>query len=294
MANYYYAYSGHKYGLDRVKRAVALIKALRTQGVEVNLLLNDFRAGLAARELGVMDSVTVETIWDIDAVAQRGDVVFIDSPEDDRGKLEHYSDEYNPLFRVLDSCDKRVSYGEVMMKPDCDDVTECISSIIIESDYFDIVPKEERTLFFFGDADYDKVVLSNADFFEGTGMELLLGHYFFIKYEDDLAKVFDVLHEPEEYSELICSSGTVVTFSAQCALDARAAEANVIYMKKPEDAACLLRQFEAFGIKVIDSFDKEQLTGALGSSHKETSWNERKVPNSIINISKKIVNRINL
>ncbi len=289
MAIYYYAYSGHKYGLDRVKRAVALIKALEKQGVEVNLLLNDFRAGLAARELGVMDSVTVETIWDIDAVAKRGDIVFIDSPEDDKGKLEHYSDEYNPLFYVVDSCDKKASYDEVMMKPDCDDAAECISSIIIESDYFDIVPKEERILFFFGDADYDKVVLSNADFFEGMGMELLLGHYFFIKYEDDLAKLFDVLHEPEEYRELICSSSTVVTFSAQCALDARAAEANAIYMKKPEDSACLLQEFETFGIKIIDGFDKEQLIEALDSS-----FNERKVPNSIIGISKTIKNRINL
>ena len=294
MKIYYYAYSGHKYGLDRVKRAVALIKALGTQGVEVNLLLNDFRAGLAARELGVMDSVTVETIWDIDAVAKRGDVVFIDSPEDDRGKLEYYSDEYSPLFRVVDSCDKKASYDEVIMKPDCDDTTECISSIITDSDYFDIVPKEERILFFFGDADYDKVVLSNADFFKGMGMELLLGHYFFIKYEDDLGKLFDVLHEPEEYSELVCSSSTVVTFSAQCALDARAAEANVIYMKKPEDSACLLQEFEIFGIKIIDGFNKEELIEALGTSRNDTSWNERKVPNSIKSISEKIAKKLNL
>jgi hypothetical protein len=176
-----------------------------------------------------------------------------------------------------------------MMKPDCDDAKECNSSIIIASDYFDIVPKEERILFFFGDADYDKIVFSNADFFEGTGMELLLGHYFFIKYEDDLLKLFAILHEPEEYSDMICSSSTVATCSVQCALDARAAEANVIYMKKAEDSACLLQTFETFGIKIIDGFDKEQLIESLNSPS-----NERKVPNLIIEISKKIANRINL
>ncbi len=287
MAIYYYAYSGHKYGLDRVKRAVALIKALAKEGVEVNLLLNDFRAGLAARELGVMDSVTVETILDIDAVAKRGDTVFIDSPEDDRGKLEHYSDEYSPLFRVLDVCDINASYDEVLMKPDCGDDVACISSLLVDPDYFNVTQKEDRVLFFFGDADYDKVVLGNRGFFEGMEMELLLGHYFFVKYEDDLAKLFGTLHEPEEYSELIASSRMVVTFSVQCALDARAAKADVIYLKKPTDDDCLLQQFETFGIKIIDEFDKKQLIEALKTPQKVGI-----VPNEIDNIAKKVINTL--
>ncbi len=288
MTIYYYAYSGHKYGLDRVKRAVALIKALRTQGVEVNLLLNDFRAGLAARELGVMDSVTVETILDIDAVAKRGDVVFIDSPEDDRGKLEHYADEYRPLFRVVDDCGESASCGEILMKPVCGE-EDCLSSLLVDSDYFEPVPKEKRRLFFLGDADYNKMILSHTDFFEGVGMELLLGQYFFVKYEDDLAKLFDGLHEAEEYSELLCSSSQIITASTQCAIEARAADADVVYLKKPEDAACLLEQFEIFGIKIIDGFDREQLMEAMGSS-----LNERKVPNSIESISEKIIKKLNL
>lgn len=294
MAIYYYAYSGHKYGLDRVKRAVALIKALRTQGIEVNLLLNDFRAGLAARELGVMDSVTVETILDIDAVAKRGDVVFIDSPEDDKGKLELYADEYKPLFRVVDDCMERAIYGEILMKPLCEEEEGCISSLLVDSDYFETVPKEKRKLFFLGDADYNKIILSHADFFEGAGMELLLGQYFFVKYEDDLAKLFDGLHEAEEYSELLRDSSQVITASAQCALDAKAAGADVIYLKKLEDAACLLQQFETFGVKIIDGFNKEQLIEVLSTSPNDTSWSERKVPNSIKSISEKIANKINL
>lgn len=289
MKIYYYAYSGHKYGLDRVKRAVALIKELSIQGVEVNLLLNDFRAGLAARELGIMDSVTVETIWDIDAVAQRGDIVFIDSPEDDKGKFKLYADEYKPLFRVVDDCSEKSSYGEILMKPLCDDEADCLSSVLVDSSYFEPVEKEKRKLFFLGDADYNKTILSHANFFEGTGMELLLGHYFFIKYEDDLAKLFDGLHEAEEYSELLCSSSQVVTASAQCALDANAASADVVYLKKPEDSVCLLQEFERFGIKIIDGFNKKQLIEALGSSQ-----NERKVPNSIKSIIENALTKLNL
>ena len=285
---YYYAYSGHKYGLDRVKRAVALIKSLAAQGVEVSLLLNDFRAGLAAREMGVMDSVTVETILDIDAVAKRGDIVFIDSPEDDRGKLGHYVNEYKLLFRVTDDCRENTSYGEILMKPVCGDDEDCFSSLLIDPNYFERVPREKRRLFFLGDADYDKAILSNAVFFEDMDMELLLGHYFFVQYEDDLAKLFDILHEPEEYSDLLCSSN-VITASIQCALDAKAANADVIYLKKPEDSACLLREFEIFGIKIIDGFNKEQLIEAIASSD-----NGRKVPNFINNTIEKIIRKFDL
>ena len=57
---FYYAYSGHKNGLERVRRGAALMNALRAKGTEATLLVNDFRAGLAAKELGVKDYVTVE------------------------------------------------------------------------------------------------------------------------------------------------------------------------------------------------------------------------------------------
>ncbi len=283
MAIYYYAYSGHKYGLDRVKRGVALIKSMQVQGVKVNLLLNDFRAGLAAKELGVRDFLTIETILDIDVVAERGDTVFIDSPEDDRGKLEKYSNEYKPLFHVVDSSDEIASYGEVLMKPYCEDKLESLSSTIVDRDYFSIVPKEKRVLFFFGDADHDKAILSNREFFEGMKMDLLLGQYFFVKYEDDLAQIFERLHEPEEYRDIICGSSIVVTSSVQSALDARAAEADVIYMKRSVDAESLLHQLETFGIKVIEGFDKQQLIKVL-----DIQKDVRKVPNDIDRIAKKI------
>ena len=76
----------------------------------------------------------------------------------------------------------------------------CTQSLI---SCFEETEKKERTLFFLSDADYDKTILSNEDFFKSLNMELLLGNYFFVKYEDDLAKLFSTLHEPEEYVDLI-------------------------------------------------------------------------------------------
>ena len=72
---YYYANTGHKIGLERLRRGAALLNALSNQGVETQFLVNDFRAGLVAKELGVKDYVTVEGVQDIDAIAEHGDSI---------------------------------------------------------------------------------------------------------------------------------------------------------------------------------------------------------------------------
>lgn len=181
---FYYAYTGHKIGLDRVKKAAAVIKELEKNGIVCRLLVNDFRAGLAARDYGIQDSITIETIQDIDAIDQS-------------------------------------RFGEVMLK-----------GVVVDRSYEAArgSEKEKRKLFFLNDADYHKVLLGNASLFENKGLELLLGHYFFVKYEDELAKIFERLHEPEEYMEMIQSASHVVTASVQCALEAGASGACVYFL----------------------------------------------------------------
>jgi len=253
---YYYAFTGHKHGLDRVKKAAVILNKLREKGIESMLLVNDFRAGLVAREFGVSESVTIETIQDIDAIAQTGDSVIIDSPEDDHGRLVKYCSDFKEVFRFAQSPDDKSIHGETILTIDCDDES-CISSIIVDDIYFETDKKEERTVFFLNDSDADKLILNNADFFKDSGMELLLGHYFYVKYEDDLAKIFDTLHEPEEYMDLICSSRRVVTASFQTALEASVAGAEVIFIEtnpvniKEKKLLILLK------VILIESFDKE-------------------------------------
>ncbi|RUM76334.1 MAG: hypothetical protein DSZ11_00685 [Sulfurovum sp.] len=253
---YYYAFTGHKHGLDRVKKAAVILNKLRENGIESMLLVNDFRAGLVAREFGVSESVTIETIQDIDAIAQTGDSVIIDSPEDDHGRLVKYCSDFKAVFRFAQSPDDKSIHGETMLTIDCDDES-CISSIIVDDIYFETDKKEERTVFFLNDSDADKLILNNADFFKDSGMELLLGHYFYVKYEDDLAKIFDTLHEPEEYMDLICSSRRVVTASFQTAVEASVAGAEVIFIEtnpvniKEKKLLVLLK------VILIESFDKE-------------------------------------
>ena len=232
MKIYYYAYTGHKYGLDRARRAVAILKKLREEGFNTMLLVNDFRAGLAVKDLGIPESIHIEGIQDIDAVAQTGDIIIIDSPEDDHGRLVKYCADFKQVFRFAEYDKDKSIHSEIMLTIDCqDEDNDCISSVIIDDIYCQEHKKEERTLFFLGDADADKTILANADFFKNNKMELLLGHYFYVKYESDLEKLFTTLHESEEYVELICSSSHIVTSSFQTALEAYATGAKVTFIE---------------------------------------------------------------
>jgi len=252
---YYYANTSHKLGLERLRRGAALLNRLSAKGTETQLLVNDFRAGLVARELGVSEYVTIEGIQDIDAIAQNGDSIIIDSLEDDHGRLVKYCQDFDTVWRFAHDAEDKAVHSEIVID---------IDTVLVDDTYFDDkVEKEERTLFFLGDADYNKTILSNEGFFKAFDMELLLGNYFFVKYEDDLAKLFSTLHEPEEYEDLIKSSQTIVTASSQTALEAKVAGANVIYILLPERELYSPTLLESYGITVINGFESEKLSAFL-------------------------------
>ncbi|AKF25680.1 hypothetical protein YH65_10020 [Sulfurovum lithotrophicum] len=277
---YYYAHTGHKIGLDRLRRAAAVIKKLAEEGVECRLLLNDFRAGLAARDLGIGEYVTIETIQDIDAVAVTGDSVIIDSNEDDHGRLVKYCSDFKHVWRFAHDAEDRSIHGETLFRVDCKD-DECLSAVIVNDTYFEKEDKEDRILFFLQDMDHDKTILNNASFFQSFEMELLLGNYFFVKYEDDLAKIFNSLYEPEEYTDLIKSSSSVVTASAQTALEAKAAGADVIYIDLGKEALYPDHLLEKYGVGVVSGFDTVKTKEML---ERMPLPGESKIPK--INISK--------
>ena len=282
---FYYANSGHKIGLERVRRGAALLKRLASNGVETQLLVNDFRAGLAAKELGVKEYVTVETVQDIDAIAQFGDSIIIDSPEDDHGRLVKYCEEFQNVWRFEVGSDDVSVHGETLFKVECKDES-CVDALIIDDTYFEETVKEERTLFFLSDDDYDKAILSNEAFFKELDMELLLGNYFFVKYEDDLAKLFSTLHEPEEYVDLIKSSSHIVTASAQTALEAKASGARVIYLQLSNNDLYPVELLKTYGIEVVNGFDTELVEKYLENEIKTPSptlkpFNEQNIISSL-------------
>ena len=265
---YYYANTGHKIGLERLRRGVALLNSLSAKGVETQFLVNDFRAGLVAKDLGVRDYVTVEGVQDIDAIAEVGNSIIIDSVEDDHGRLVKYCADFKDVWRFAHDANDSSVHGETILGLD---------TVLVDDTYFEVHDKEERILFFLSDADYDKTILGNEDFFKAFDMELLLGNYFFVKYEDDLAKLFSTLHEPEEYENLIKSSSTVVTASGQTALEAKVSGAKVIYLALPQRELYEKDLLESYGITVIDGFDIENLIESLQNNLSKAGKNIEKI-----------------
>ena len=255
MKIYYYAYTGHKYGLERARRAAVILKKLNEKGYDTMLLVNDFRAGLATRELGVPESINIEGVQDIDAIAQTGDVVIIDTPEDDHGRLVKYCADFKQVFRFAEHKEDSAIHGEVMLTINPKD--DAISALIVDDIYFEEHKKEERTVFFLGDSDADKTILSNSDFFEKNRMELILGDYFYVKYEQDLERIFITLHESEDYTNLICSSSRVVTASYQTALEASVSGAEVIFIDLNQISNEKKELLSSLNVIFIISFNNE-------------------------------------
>ena len=254
---YYYAHSGHKFGLERVRRGVAILKNLRSKGFEVQLLVNDFRAGLSAKDWGGEEYVTIETIQDIDAIAMVGDSIIIDSPEDDHGRLVKYCSDFNNVWRFSENEDDKTIYDEKMITQD--------NIIIDEETYSMDSKKEDRVLYFLGDSDYDKLILNNSTFFEKFNMDLLLGGYFFVKYENDLEKIFDTLFESEDYVEVLSKAKIVVTSSMQTAFEAKSCGARVIYLNIDKNSIYDNSLFREYGISIIDGFDENSLKEAINN-----------------------------
>ncbi len=269
---YYYAHTGHKVGLERARRGLALKRIFDQHNVPMQMLVNDFRAGVALKdEQGLAEYITIETILDIDAVAEKGDSIIIDSDEDDQGKLAIYCDKFDKVWRFSNDQQAVSLYGERIFRPGCD-THECLDALVVDAIYSKEFPKTENVLLFLRDYDHDKTILKHAEFFQAFKMEILLGHYFFVKYEEDMANIFSKLHEPEMYVEMITGSSTVVTASAQAAIEAKASGAKTIYIDLHDPSAlypaALLLEY---GISVIEGFDTEALKNALNTENpKET------------------------
>jgi hypothetical protein len=84
-----------------------------------------------------------------------------------------------------------------------------------------------------------------------------------VKYESDLEKVFDTLHEAEEYRDLICSSSRVVTASFQTALEASVAGAEVIFIETEELDVEKRELLERLKVILIIKFNKDEYQQAL-------------------------------
>ncbi len=268
---YLYAYTNHKENLDSLRRVKALYEAFKKKGIEAEILLNEYRAQLLARDWGLPLATTIETIKDIDAVATVDDIVIIDSLEALEGKVLEYGRYFKKLIYINPTCEKRVIDEAENIQLGVDGY---IYSIVNQNNL------EEKTLFIYGDSDYDKTILKNLDIFKNKNIDLYWGNYFFVKYEDEFTQVFNEIIEPEEYYSLLSSYRNIFTSSIHIAIEANANGLNTSFLELKTMSECeksILKELKIPIVKniIINNYNKNKSSAIINN-----------IVERIVNISK--------
>jgi len=263
MNLYFYAKTGHRVGLDRLRRVVALMKEFE----EFNplLMVCDFKAASYAKsEYGIKRSVGIDDVRNMANICERGDIVIFDSDEYNELMHQDMINFFGKFIRVSDNPQDSAKEGEILISPYLRG-ENIINAILVDKRFFGDFKKDIDKTFFFGDDDYEKDLLKKSKIFKGLGIDLLEGFYFFIDYLDELKDNFKNLYEIDEYEEIIKKSNIFISSSAQSSLEAIAAGAKTIYIQREDKNENLNPLLKDLGVKILRKFDKNLLIEALES-----------------------------
>jgi len=244
MKIFYYVHTGHRIGLDRFRRAAAIIKSLGN--VDITLLCSDFRIAQVAKDFGVQKSVGVDVVRNIPQISHYGDKLIFDSEEANPIMLEDMKNYFSTFIHIKND------------------------ELAIDETYFSEAKKTIELTYFFGDDDYEKDLEKNLDFVDGLNVDLQLGFYYFLDYEDMLKTKFKNYHEFEDYEETIKKSKVLITASPQAVLESLACGNKPIYIQREDYMKDFQNLFISLNVPIIENFCKNQLTAVLETinSHK--------------------------
>ncbi len=282
MKYYYYAHTGHRIGLDRFRRAAAILPYLDQ---ELILLTSDFRVASLLKDYNIKKNIGLDVVRNIPQVAHHGDKLIFDSDEFNEFMLDDMQKFFSSFVRVSDKVDDTLREKEYLINPYIKD-DKVLNEIIVDPRYFKKYEKTSKLGFFFGDDDYEEDLLKIAPSLAKFDFDLLLGFYWFLDYEDKLSKHFKVLKESEEYEDFVTSYETLVSSSPQAILDALASGTKVIYIQREDYPKDFIKLFKDLNIPVLTSYDKKVLEEAI---EKSKSHNYHKLPQN----HQKIISFIN-
>jgi len=249
---YYYIHTGHRFGLERFRRAVAIIREL---DVEVTLLCSDYRIASAARDYGIKKAVGIDVLRNIPNIAYKGDVLIYDSPEHNDAQLEDMISYFSVFIRLSETQNDKVMAGEYLISPYMKGEKIC-TAWPVASIFFSEHKKEHEKVLFFGDDDYERDLPQKSAELKALGLELLMGFYYFFDYEKELKNCFLILHESEEYEQVIASSNHLVTSSSQSALESIASGGKPILWKRADYPNELESFLRGFGIPIVSTISE--------------------------------------
>ena len=280
MRRFYYVDTGHRVGLDRFRRAVAILNVLGDD--EITLLCSDFRIAHEARKFGIANSVGIDVIRNIVNITQRGDSIIFDSAEANPLMLEDMRSYFSRFVRISDDPKDARVQNELLISPYFDDELTC-KVVMVDDKYFGEFEKKIELGFFFGDDDYEKDLEKHLDIFDGLHVSFMLGFYFFLDYEEMLQKRFPDFYEFEDYDTFITSSKVLISSSPQAVLQNLASGGRPIYLVREDYDKGYETLFNELNIPIIRDFDKkfldETLSKVLSHSYNKLPQNSFKVVN---------------
>lgn len=208
MQLYFYAKSGHSYGLEETKRCSAIANSLK----EFNPILctSDFRAGAFAKEnLGIKKYVNIDVIRNLTNIMDKGDILIYESPEANEDMKKDIKEFCSLSYNIKDF--EGVVVDTTIYKPSN--------------------TKIDKTLFF-GDDDYENILLNLLKESDKLDINLLMGHYFFLGNEKILQKHFNTVFDEESYTQTIVESKYLLTSSLQTALESLSCQNKPVLFKR--------------------------------------------------------------
>jgi hypothetical protein len=264
MKIYYYAHTGHRIGLDRFRRAAALITCMK-QECEIILLTSDYRIASIAREYGIDHAVGVDVVRNIANIAYQGDKLIFDSDEANPIMLEDMREYFSSFIRLSDKKDEVVAPNEYLISPYLSDEENVKQALIVDEKYFGTFTKDVALTYFFGDDDYEKDLEKHIGFVEGLDPYLQLGFYYFLDYEAQLKKRFSHYFEFDDYENMIQRTDILITASPQAVLESLASGGRPIYFQREDYPKDYIALFQTLGIPVIKDYNKQQLQSEIAN-----------------------------
>ncbi len=249
MRYFYYVHTGHRIGLDRFHRAVAILNELND--LDITLLCSDFRIAGEARNYGVKRSVGVDVVRNIPQIAQHGDKIIFDSDEINPTLMEDMTLFFPTFIRISDNPDAVKYEKEFLISPYLHG-DRIATGTIVDTKYSEVLAKTIPMVLFFGDDDYEKDLELHQALFAPYKMELLMGFYHFLGYENSLKESFTTIHESEEYDTVIRHTDVLISASPMAVLQNLSGGGRPIYLQRPDYARDFLPLFEKMGIPVVD------------------------------------------
>lgn len=288
MRYFYYVHTGHRIGLDRFHRAVAIVNELQKE-IDITLLCSDFRIAAEAKEYGIKRSVGVDLVRNIPQIAHHGDKIIFDSAEINPTLLDDMTQFFSPFVRISDDPADTKHEKEFLISPYLEGEGIC-KAIVIDEHYYDQQPKTIPLALFFGDDDYEKDLEKNQNVFKPFNMELLMGFYHFLGYENTLKESFTMIHDCEQYDEVIRQSEILVSSSPQAVLQNLISGGKPIYLQRADYTNDFIPLFESLSIPIVKEFSQEQLMQSINKASSNSYHTIEKSNTKVIEFIRKTFN----